>query len=65
MADEQDNGKFVNTKLDGELLARVEHVMKAWGWSRAKAVDRLLHKAVNLPTEMDMAPNAELDGEGN
>jgi hypothetical protein len=61
----EEHGAYVNIELKGELRDRVEMVMQAWSWSRAKAALEMLRKAASLPTPLDSPPDARLDGEGN
>ena len=65
MTNEQKHGAYVNIELTGDLRERVEMVMQAWSWSRAKAATEMLRKAASLPTPLDAPPDARLDGEGN
>ena len=61
----EEHGKYVNIELTGELREKVEMVMQAWSWSRAKAALEMLRKAASLPTPLDAPPDSRLDGEGN
>ena len=55
----------VNFEIEGEVFDRVELTMKAFDWSRTNAVKNALRRGLDLPTPMDRAPDARLDGEGN
>ena len=65
MTDEQIHKAFVNIRLEGELLEKVEMVERAWKWSRTRSAEEIMRKGANLPTPLDMAPDERLDGEGN
>ena len=65
MTDEQKHSAYVNIRLAGKLLEKVEMVEKAWKWSRTRSAEEIMRKGANLPTPLDMAPDAKLDGEGN